>query len=65
MLVHYSILQSQRIADFLIVTATKRETNALLNIMEPISDMGILEVSFNGLNYNIGKLGLYNIMNPL
>lgn len=62
MLVHYSILQSQRIADFLIVTATKRETNALLNIMEPISDMGILEVSFNGLNYNIGKLGLYNII---
>lgn len=62
MLVDYSILQPQRIADFLIVTATNRETNALLNIIEPISDKGILETSHNGLNYIIGKLGLYNII---
>ena len=62
MYVDYKSICSHRVADFLIVTATDRETQALLDTIAPISKDEILEVSHNGHNYNIGRLGLFNII---
>ena len=39
--IKYIFLKDKNIADFLILTATKRETDALLKILSPISKMAL------------------------
>ena len=59
--IKYIFLKDKNIADFLILTATKRETDALLKILSPISE-DILQVEVENRTYNIGRLGAYQVI---
>lgn len=59
--VSYIKLKEENVADFLILTATKTETAAFLNIVKPIGD-DVLEVLVCGRCYHIGRLGKYNVI---
>ena len=62
MKVSYHALKTENVADFLILTVTERETNMLMPLIQPISDMGIVEVEQGGRIYTIGKIGQFNII---
>lgn len=57
----YIFLKDKNIADFLILTATKRETEALLKILSPITKE-VLQVEVENRTYHIGRLGAYQII---
>lgn len=59
--IKYIFLKDKNIADFLILTATKRETDALLKNLSPISE-DILQVEVENRTYNIGRLGAYQVI---
>lgn len=59
--VDYIKLKGENVADFLILTATKTETQAFLNIVQPIGE-DVLEVFVDGRLYYIGRLGQYNVI---
>lgn len=54
--INYKFLKDKNIADFLILTATRRETDALLNVLSPISE-DVLQVEVENRTYHIGRLG--------
>lgn len=54
-------LKDKNIADFLILTATQRETEALLNILTPINE-DILQIDVENRLYHIGRLGAYQVI---
>lgn len=60
--VDYTLIDKDNAAEFLIVSVTKVETDAILDKLQPISADGALEVEHNDLTYYIGKLGLYNVV---
>lgn len=62
MQVDYHYLKNENVADFLIVTATEVETANIVHLIEPISEHGLLEVEFEGKDYTIGRLGLFNVV---
>ena len=62
MKVSYHTLKKENVADFLILTVTERETNMLMPLIKPISDMGIIEAEHEGRIYTLGKIGLFNII---
>ena len=59
--INYKFLKDKNIADFLILTATRRETDALLNVLSPISE-DVLQVEVENRTYHIGRLGKYQII---
>lgn len=62
MKVSYHTLKKENVADFLILTVTERETNMLMPLIHPISDMGIIEAEHEGRIYTLGKIGQFNII---
>lgn len=54
-------LVGKHVADFLVLTATDRETAQVMKIIEPVSD-DILVVNNNGNKYTIGQIGQYNFI---
>lgn len=62
MKVSYYALKKENVADFLILTVTERETNALMSLIKPISDLGIIEVEHEGRVYTLGKIGQFNVI---
>lgn len=62
MKVSYHALKKENVADFLILTVTERETNMLMPLISPISDMGLIEAEHEGRLYTLGKIGQFNII---
>lgn len=62
MKISYHTLKRENVADFLILTVTDRETKQLKSIIEPISDVGVVETEHAGRLYTIGKIGQFNII---
>lgn len=63
MQVHYKILKAENVADFLIVTATDVETANILSFLQPIpSSQGHLKVTHDGMDYTIGRIGVFNVI---
>lgn len=62
MQVNYQSLCHENVADFLVVTATDVETANVLHLLTPISQIGLLSVSNEGMNYTIGRLGKFNVI---
>lgn len=62
MKVSYHALKKENVADFLILTVTERETNMLMPLIMPISDLGIIEAEHDGRIYTLGKIGQFNII---
>lgn len=60
-IVPFDKLVGKHVADFLVLTATDRETAQVMKIIEPVSD-DILIVNNNGNKYTIGQIGQYNII---
>jgi nucleoside phosphorylase len=55
-------LRTVDVADVLLVTATKAETEILHSKLGPLSDYGIVQISANNRDYFLGKLAGYNII---
>lgn len=60
--IQYSLLPNKNIADFLIVTATDIETQAVLNRFHPICVEGLLHIYKDDRKYTAGVLGGYNVV---
>lgn len=60
--ISYSQLPNKKIADFLIVTATNIETEAVLSQFEPVCPDGLLTISKDDRKYTAGILGAYNVI---
>lgn len=60
--INYSQLSNKKIADFLIVTATNIETEAILSQFEPVCSGGLLTIVKDDRKYTAGILGAYNVI---
>lgn len=60
--INYSQLPNKKIADFLIVTATNIETEAILSQLESVCSDGLLTISKDDRIYTAGILGKYNVI---
>ena len=62
MKVHYKLLKDENVADFLVLTATDVETANILNMLNPISPQGVIEVAYDEMGYTIGRMGQFNVI---
>lgn len=55
-------IDRERAADFMIVSVTKVETDAIDSLLQPISPQGEMETEVEGHKYKLGKIGEYNVV---
>lgn len=60
--VSYNTIKNKNVADFLILTVTKIETEEFLKYLKPISDQGVLTVNNENRVYTIGKIGQFRVI---
>lgn len=60
--IQFSQLQNKKIADFLIITATDIETQAVIKRFQPVCVDGLLHINKNDRQYTAGVFGEYNVI---